>query len=175
MVTDLVYRDKEQLRKSQGERCVIYDIFCTTDNGEKFIVEMQNKKQEHFEDRALYYAARGIVGQGISGDWDYDFEAVSGIYLMNFTEEVLLGEFRSDFGIRNLRTDVPHDRVQVLTHRLRMVFLQMPLFTKNEADCKTDLDKWTYILKNMETLTTIPWQAEKAAFKQSHKSAVTRL
>ena len=144
---------------------VIYDIFCTINNGEKFILEMQNKKQDHFESRALYYAARGIVGQGISGKWDYDFKAVFGIYLMNFTEEILLDEFRSDFGLRNLRTDVPHSRAQVLTNRLRMVFLQMPLFNKTEAECKTDLDKWTFILKNMENLQIIPWQAEKEAFE----------
>ena len=86
------------------------------------ILEMQNKKQTHFEDRALYYATRGIVGQGISGKWNYDFNAVFGIYLMNFTEEVLLDEFRSDFVLRNLRTDVPHSRAQVLTCKLRMVF-----------------------------------------------------
>ncbi|MBQ9395566.1 MAG: Rpn family recombination-promoting nuclease/putative transposase [Proteobacteria bacterium] len=165
VVTDLVYRDKEQLRESPGERCVIYDIFCTTDKGEHFILEMQNKSQKHFEDRALYYVARGIVGQGISGDWNYDFNAVFGIYLMNFTEKVLLDRFRNDFGLRNLSTDVSLEQAQVLTRKLRLVFLQLPLFNKTEAECKTDLDKWTYILKNMETLKTIPWQAEKDAFE----------
>ena len=86
---------------------------------------------------------------------------------MNFTEEILLDEFRSDFGIRNLRKDVPDTpkRVQILTRKLRMVFLQMPLFIKTEKECETDLDKWTYILKNMETLKEIPWQAEKDAFE----------
>ena len=167
VVVDLVYRDKEQLRERPGERGVIFDIFCTTDKGEHFILEMQNKKQKRFENRALYYAARGIVRQGVSGDWDYNFNAVFGVYFMNFTEEVLLDEFRSDFGIRNLRTDVPDapNRAQMLTRKLRMVFLQMPLFTKTEKECKTDLDKWTYILKNMETLKEIPWQAEKDAFE----------
>ena len=167
VVIDLVYRDKEQLRERAGERGVIFDIYCTTEDGERFILEMQNKSQRHFEDRALYYAAHGIVRQGISGDWDYDYSAVFGIFLMNFTHEVLLGEFRSDFGIRNLRTDRPEDpsRVQVLTRKLRMTFLQMPLFDKAEGDCETDLDKWTYILKNMETLKKIPWQAEKEAFE----------
>ncbi len=165
VVTDLVYRDKEQLREGSGERGVIYDIFCTTDKGEQFILEMQNKKQNHFEDRALYYTARGIVGQGVSGKWNYDFKAVFGIYLMNFTEEVLLDKFRSDFGLRNLITDEPFTQALVLTRKLRLVFLQMPLFKKSEVECKTDLDKWTYILKNMETLKTIPWQAEKDAFE----------
>ena len=118
------------------ERGVNYDIFCTTDRGDRLILEMQNKKQTHFEDRALYYAARGIVGQGISGKWNYDFNAVFGIYLMNFTEEVLLDEFRSDFVFRNLRTDVPHSRALMHTRKHRMVFLQLPLFDKTEANAK---------------------------------------
>ena len=46
VVVDLVYRDKEQLRERPGERGVIFDIFCTTDKGEHFILEMQNKKTE---------------------------------------------------------------------------------------------------------------------------------
>ena len=123
-VTDIVYRDKELLRERPNERGVIFDIYCTTDKGRHIILEMQNKKQEQFENRALYYMAKGIVKQGISGDWDYNFDAVFGIYFMNFTENVLLSEFRSDFGIRNLRTDVPHEKAQVLTRLFRMVFLQ---------------------------------------------------
>ena len=156
VVEDLMYRDKEQLPESKGSRGVIFDIFCTTANGEHFILEMQNKKQGHFADRALYYVARSIVRQGKQGPWDYTYHAVIGIYFTHFTQAILQDAFRSDFGIRRLGADDPH-KLQVLTQKIRLVFLQMPLFNKTEEACSSKLDKWMYIIKNMEKLKTIPW------------------
>ena len=171
VVQDLVYRDKEQLSEQKGERGVIFDIFCTTTEGYHFILEMQNKNQAHFEDRALYYVARSIVGQGRKGaDWVYEYDAVIGIFFMNFVHEVLLGEFRSDFGIRNLKSGKPQE-LQVLTDKLRMVFLQMPQFTKTLEECETKLDKWTYIIKNMETLNEMPWREQEELFDEISKVA----
>lgn len=170
VVSDLKYRDKEQLPERMHERCVIFDIFCTTSDGEHFILEMQNKTQEFFENRVLYYAARSIVSQGQKGDWDYAYNAVYGIFFMNFTHDILRNDFRSDFGIRNLKNDKP-ENLQVLTSKLRMVFLQMPVFQKTPEECQTNLDKWTYILKNMETLTQIPWREQDELFEEISKVA----
>ncbi len=156
VVKDLVYRDKEQLPESFGIRGVIFDVFCTTSTGEHFILEMQNKNQGHFEDRALYYVARGIVRQGKRGSWDYSYDAVIGIYFTNFTQTILQNSFRSDFGLRRLGIDDPQ-KLQVLTQKLRLVFLQMPLFNKTKSECSSELDKWMYIFKNMEKLKNIPW------------------
>lgn len=49
VVTDLVYRDKEQTGETQQNRTVIYDIYCTLDDGSHVIVEMQNKKEVNME------------------------------------------------------------------------------------------------------------------------------
>ena len=45
VVIDLEYRDKEQLPERPSEHGVIFDVFCTIDTGERFILEMQNKYQ----------------------------------------------------------------------------------------------------------------------------------
>lgn len=42
----------------------------------------------------------------------------------------------------------------------------MPLFTKKEEECETNLDKWFYILTRMDTLERMPWKAQKAAFEK---------
>lgn len=167
VVIDLEYRDKEQLPERPSERGVIFDVFCTIDTGERIILEMQNKYQKHFEDRALYYASRGIARQSKRGNWDYNFNAVYGIYLMNFTHTALPSHFRNDYGICRLNKEQDGETAvkQILTRKLRMVFLQLPLFTKTVNECITDLDKWTYILMNMDTLDDIPWRKEKEAFE----------
>ena len=30
---------------------------------------------------------------------------------------------------------------------IRMIYLQLPLFTKTKEECETDFDKWIYALK----------------------------
>ncbi|MBO7440694.1 MAG: PD-(D/E)XK nuclease family transposase [Bacteroidales bacterium] len=39
-------------------RRVVYDVHCTTDTGEEFVIEMQNDPQEYFSDRIVLYMAR---------------------------------------------------------------------------------------------------------------------
>lgn len=53
VITDLTFLNNEQLPEWEDARALIYDIYCTTDTGEKIIVEMQNKSQVHFKERAL--------------------------------------------------------------------------------------------------------------------------
>lgn len=39
-ITDIQFLDKELLPEFRHDRGVIYDIYCTTESGEQFIVEM---------------------------------------------------------------------------------------------------------------------------------------
>ena len=47
-IIDITFLDKEILPEYMGDRGVIYDIYCTAENGEQFIVEMQNKRMYTF-------------------------------------------------------------------------------------------------------------------------------
>ncbi|MDR1336436.1 MAG: Rpn family recombination-promoting nuclease/putative transposase, partial [Tannerella sp.] len=55
-IEKLSYLQPEQLGRSEEDRDAVYDIYCETEAGEKFIVEMQRTYQEFFIDRSLYYA-----------------------------------------------------------------------------------------------------------------------
>ena len=45
-------------------------------------------------------------------------------------------------------------------------FLQLPLFKKEADECENQLERWIYLLKNMETLSRLPWAAQSAVFKK---------
>ena len=60
VITDVRYMNNEQIPEQMEMRKVIYDIFCETDTGEHIIVEMQNRWQEHFKDRALFYMSNRL-------------------------------------------------------------------------------------------------------------------
>ena len=69
-ITDIKFLDKEKIGLSDGDRSLIYDIYCETEAGEHIIVEMQNKYQPYFKKRSIYYMARSIVEQGERGsEW----------------------------------------------------------------------------------------------------------
>ena len=85
VITDLTFLNNEQLPKYDEGRGLIYDIYCCTDTGEKIIVEMLNKSQLHFKERALYYLSNAIVQQGEKGnEWRFNIKAVYGVFFMNF-------------------------------------------------------------------------------------------
>ena len=84
-IKDIRFLDKELIPEFEGDRGVIYDIYCTTEDGEHLIVEMQNKPQARFRERALYYLSNTVVRQGAKGtEWKFNLKAVYGIFFMNF-------------------------------------------------------------------------------------------
>ena len=179
VICDLEYRDKEQIAQTQHERCVIYDIYCTLQDGRQLIVEMQNKKQVNFDDRALYYASRSIDAQGQKGDrWRFGFYPVIGVYFMNFCEEGLGYAYRADFGVTNLKSFFSHEELEhrpvqsqiiPFANKLRMVFLQLPMFDKTEEECQTSIEKWVYLMKNMNKLDHLPWTDEDPVYAELAK------
>ena len=158
-IEDITFLDKEVLPEMLEQRGVIYDIYCTDTNGEQFIVEMQNREQTYFRERALYYVSRTISRQGERGiHWQFDLKAVYGVFFMNF---VLKGS------AHKLRTDVilsDRDTHEQFSDRMRMIFLELPSFTKEEDECETDFERWIYVLKNMETLQRLPFKARQVVF-----------
>jgi predicted transposase/invertase (TIGR01784 family) len=156
VITDLIFLDKELIPDKAEERRLIYDVYCKTAEGEYIIVEMQNKLQTHFKERALYYTTGGIFRQGIRGEWDFDVKAVYGIFFMNFRMPGLSGKFRTDVVL----TD--KDTGEVFSDKLRQIYLCLPEFKKTEESCHTKFDCWIYVLKNMETLERMPFKAREA-------------
>ena len=141
-------------------RGVIFDVLCISRSGEEFIVEMQNKAQLYVKDRFVYYMARAIDRQGVKGnDWKFDLRPVYGVFLLNFKLKDNPA-FRTDIGLVDMASGA------LFSDRMRMIFLQLPLFTKREEECVTNLEKWFYILTRMDTLERMPWQAQKAAFEK---------
>ena len=160
-IADIHFLDKEVLPEEVGDRSCIYDVYCTTESGEQFIVEMQNRSQQNFKERALYYLSRAISKQGQQGvDWMFNLKAVYGVFFMNFRLDNSPGKLRTDVVLAD------RDTHGVFSDKLRFVFLELPSFTKDEKDCGTDFERWIYVLKNMETLQRLPFKAKKSVFKK---------
>ncbi len=59
-VKSITLLDKEQIPLYEDDRGLTYDVYCTDENGEQFIVEMQNQNHLNFKDRTVYYLSQAI-------------------------------------------------------------------------------------------------------------------
>ena len=154
-IVDLEFLDKEFTRSNRDGRNVIYDLYCRTSDDRHIIIEMQRAPQENFRERALYYMSRSVVNQGEPGDeWGYELNAVYGVFLMDFFLEG--SENRKQ--LRKIKLTEQGEDHQVFYDKFIMYFVEIPATPKREEDCKTKLDCFTYILKNMEQMTTLPFK-----------------
>ena len=152
ILTDVDFVDKEMVSESKDGRALIYDLHCKTSDGSSIIVEMQDRYQTHFKDRALFYISTDIHRQGKKGcDWDYSLTPVYGIYLMNFDwKEKTKEHLREDVCLMNIRNH------EVFSDKIWMTFLKIPMMVKDAANCKDTFDKWLYLFKNMEKMEAMP-------------------
>ena len=166
-IVNITFLDKEQLGTSVDDRSCIYDIYCENENGERFIVEIQNRGHRNFKERAIYYLSRAIANQGQKGpSWMFDLKAVYGVFFMNFhLDRRREARFRTDVSLRDMRTNEP------FSDKMRFIFLDLPAFTKDEERCETDFERWIYVLKNMEILQRMPFKARKSVFEELEKIA----
>ena len=160
-IVDLKFLDKEQLGIADGNRSLIYDVFCETEDGEHIIVEMQNKYQPYFKKRSIYYASRSIVEQGERGsEWNYDVKAVYLVAFLNFKLSDISNDFRTDVALMDMKHRT------VFSDKVRLIYLQLPYFTKEADACENIFERIIYVLKNMDILQRMPWIAQDAVFKK---------
>ena len=158
-IVDLRFLDKEQPALFKEDRSLIYDVFCELENGEQIIVEMQNCNQAYFKNRSIYYVSEAIARQGERGvDWQFNIKAVYLIAFLNYRLPDIGDEFRTDAMLMDKKSKAE------FSDKIRLVYLQLPLFQKEAEACENDFDRWIYVLKNMETFNRLPWMAKDSVF-----------
>ena len=167
VIKDLRFLNNESEPEQKELRKVIYDIYCETDTGEYIIVEMQNRRQEHFKERALFYQSQAIVRQGMKGqNWDFKLDAVYGVYFANFyLDGKDNGKLRRDIVLAD------RDTHEIFCEKLRQIYIELPYFIKKEEECETDFERWIYVLKYMEILERMPFKGRKAVFDRLEQMA----
>ena len=120
------------------------------------------KPASPIHEAGLYYTARAIVQQGVRGIWDYHLAPVYTVCFMDFVlDSPILKKFRTDLVLTDLQT---HQRV---SDRMRIVYLQLPLFDKHtEAECMDIFNCWIYIMKNMNMFEQMPFSEKYPVFRK---------
>ena len=154
VVKDVSFLNPEKVGDLYTDRKAIFDVYCEGENGEKFIVEMQNAYQTYFKDRALFYSTFPIREQAPKGnEWDFKLNHIYTIALLNFSmnEEAFdKEEIRHHVQLCDTATH------QVFYDKLEFIYVEIAKFNKSLEELETLYDKWLYALKNLYKLTQRP-------------------
>lgn len=165
-IKDLTYLNSENLGEDIRERRAIYDVYCQTKGGDRFIVEMQKAKQDHFQDRSIYYSSFAIREQGQKGKkdnmpWDYCLSPVYVVGILNFEMDETN---KSDKVISKVK--LKDEDNKDFSDKLNFIFVEMPKFRKTETELETFMDKWLYVIKNLYRLQDKPAALTEGIFKK---------
>ena len=162
-IQDVQYLNGENLGDGYGDCRSIFDVYCKTKDGSRFIVEMQKAEQEYFKDRSVYYATTPIRQQAVKGKWDYHLENVYTIGILNFVFPD--GEYPADSYRHEIKLKDVEDN-HVFYDKLTFVYLEMPKFNKTEDQLETMFDKWMFVLQNLYRLLERPKALQDRIFKK---------
>ena len=168
-ITDVTYLNSEHLGDSYGDRRAVFDVYCQTADGGRFIVEMQKAEQEYFKDRSIYYSTFAIREQAPKGQkWNYRLEDVYTVGVLNFTfpgEEYPADKFLHEIKLKDVEDN------HVFYDKLTFLYLEMPKFNKREDELVTMFDKWMYVLRNLSRLLERPKALQDRVFQKVFEQA----
>jgi predicted transposase/invertase (TIGR01784 family) len=140
---------------TQDGRSGIFDLACTDENDNHFIVEMQYGDAPYFVQRMKFYALHKFNAMVKRGKFDYG--TLPKIYCVAILANDILPypQFHTVANLRNEQGELFDDQMTFIT-------VELDKFTLHEIDCQTDLQKLIYTMKTIHTHTfTNPIQFPK--------------
>lgn len=159
---------------TKSSRGGIYDMMCTDEHGNQFIVEMQLSEYPEFINRMKFYSFHRLNTLIRKGR--YQFEDLPKIYCIGILAETLFPTIPDYHNIATLR----NEKGELVDDQTTFITVELAKFGKRLADVTTDLDKLIYTMKTAHTVTEptqFPafWDEEwlEAAIKELDTRAMT--
>ncbi len=140
---------------TQDGRSGIFDLACTDENDNHFIVEMQYGDAPYFVQRMKFYALHKFNAMVKRGKFDYG--TLTKIYCVAILANDIL-PYPQFHTVANLR----NEQGELFDEQMTFITVELDKFTLQEVDCQTDLQKLIYTMKTIHTHTfTNPIQFPK--------------
>jgi predicted transposase/invertase (TIGR01784 family) len=161
--------EKFELEPTEANRKGFYDIYCESETGEKFIVELQKAKQNYFRERTIYYSTFPIREQAERGTWDYNLKAVYCVGILDFTFDDYESEPEKSEVVHTIK--LKNQNGKTFYDKLTYIYVEMPNFKKAEGELSSRLDQWLYFVKHLEDFQSIPTIFSDEIFAQAFSKA----
>lgn len=166
VIKDITYLNTEHIGTQEYDRRAVFDVYCTNDKDEIFLVEMQKGEQQFFKGRSIYYSTFAIREQAPKGVWNYELKGVYTIGILNFCFKENGNE---DYyhEVKLMETDTK----EVFYDKLTFIYLEMPKFIKEEEELETLFDKWMYAIRHLSGLMERPKALREKVFDRLFEAA----
>lgn len=169
VIKDVKYLNSENVGDVFTERKAIFDVYCENEQGEKFIVEMQNAYQTFFKDRSLFYSTFPIREQAPKGsDWNFCLKKVYVVALLNFKmsdEAFDASDTIHTIALMDTKTN------KVFNAKLIFKYVEVGRFDKTDEELTSLSDKWMFVLKNLSRLNNRPSSLREKIFSRLFDAA----
>ena len=169
VIKDVKYLNSENVGDVYTERKAIFDVYCENEQGEKFIVEMQNAYQTYFKDRSLFYSTFPIREQAPKGsDWNFCLKKVYVVALLNYKmsdEAFDSSDTIHTIALMDTKTN------KVFNAKLMFKYVEVGRFDKTDEELTSLSDKWMYVLKNLSRLDNRPSSLREKIFTKLFDAA----
>ena len=169
VIKDVKYLNSENVGDVYTERKAIFDVYCENEQGEKFIVEMQNAYQTYFKDRSLFYSTFPIREQAPKGsDRNFCLKKVYVVALLNYKmsdEAFDSTDTIHTIALMDTKTN------KVFNAKLMFKYVEVGRFDKTDEELTSLSDKWMYVLKNLSRLDNRPSSLREKIFTKLFDAA----
>lgn len=169
VIKDVKYLNSENVGDVFTERKAIFDVYCENEQGEKFIVEMQNAYQTFFKDRSLFYSTFPIREQAPKGsDWNFCLKKVYVVALLNFKmsdEAFDTSDTIHTIALMDTKTN------KIFNAKLIFKYVEVGRFDKTDEELTLLSDKWMFVLKNLSRLNNRPSSLREKIFSRLFDAA----
>lgn len=160
LITEIIFRNVDNIPIVQTSKESYLDLRCVDQQGQHYIIEMQVDRQSWFLERAQYYTALCICSQ-LKKSKHYesllpvifigilDFDIFTWCKGCGFNPEDV-AEPISHHAIMNKKTGVQHHK------HMEFHYIELSKFKKNLGQLETQIDKWLYFMKEVESLKSVP-------------------
>lgn len=131
---------------TQDSRSGVYDLACTDENDNHFIVEMQYGEEPYFVQRMKFYSLHKFNAMVKKGKFDYG--TLTKIYCVAILANTIL-PYKQYHTLANLR----NEQGELFDKQMTFVTVELNKFELQEFDCQTDLEKLIYTMKTIHTVT----------------------
>ncbi|WP_285056079.1 Rpn family recombination-promoting nuclease/putative transposase [Pedobacter ginsengisoli] len=170
VITDLIYNKNEHHGDNKEEATAVFDLLCTGNMGEKFIIEVQHSDPINFKKRGIYYTSRVVSEQAPKGklkSWLYN---ITEVYFVAIIEKPIEKNSTDDRYLHDVCLCY-RDTGEIFYEGLGYTYIDLSNFVKTEQECSTQLDTWLYSLKHMDEMDELPAHLKKTIFEKLYNIA----
>ena len=148
-IVSITYDPNEIDHWKGGDKNIIMDVLCHTDDDRRFVVEMQRGDKRYLKNRMLYYASSMITTQLKIGDSYGKLMPSYVICFMNF-------RLKHDYNKLIYRYMVREESGELYGGQLNVLFCELPRLISKPHKEMTLVETWFDILRNMRTFVGKP-------------------